>query len=758
MTFQDEIQKVCSQRFVLARLEPARFINDFLSNPSPNIYTMSLPGFVISKVQRSGSDLTKVTTPSSNGQWSFDESTGLLTIYSTSAPNTTDNVFVVFYYLFYATDYDREYPQDVTSGDSRLWQGRITKAPSVSQSVNNIASSFVVTSSTSTLAIANGDHVFESKLTDKDSFANKNADTWIVVNDEIQKTFTGKIVSINLTRDTITINLNDVLNLAINETPFLGDTIDQALATVDEYPDVRGEDRNKPIPMIFGRTNQFETSKGNVFGSTPVYIMSTESKYVGINTDTTIVTADDEQMEFVLCRIPLHTSLSTATPIGFVNPSDVQFEHITELGNSNGLGLRSAADGIRFSGDVTDEIDIGRTFTYTTANGTFNAVVSSVDYLSGPDQTSVGFYSDQKTFPATVIGGSDIRVTAVSFTANPTVMISNLSSKDLSPNATDNDGNDEPSGEWLPLPSTHYTTSVTTQNNSKIVKITFSSNWHTEILQRDRLVNSSSSSFDTSINQKFLPKDLDESYNDMTVHFKIYTDNAISNHSDVLKYIVEGQGLSVDTASFTSAKSAFDADTLFSIPFVDSLGDLKPLKTYLERILISSIGLIYADTDANIVYKLLDAPSAGDTITDNEYLSGSLSVSLSYRDIVNSIVYKNEHEPLKGFYSQYDGSITDKNDVAKHLHTSEKTSFIDHVLADISTDSRYQKLLELRSERFVNYKFSTSAQCLLKNIFDDITISDPSVLGGSGSVNTKITQFTKDDDKVSITVSDLLGL
>lgn len=721
MTFADEIEKVASERFSLVRLEPARQINNIWSSIGGGVFEYEFTE-TVSRILEEGTSLTKTTgIPTVSGTWSQDGDDFTVYVY----PTDSSAVSIMYYYLFYTSDYDRIYPVDVTAGSDICWNGRITQDPSVGQSINNVANSFTLTSTTSAISLANADNEFQKFLTDEDSFANKNARAWVVVNDEIDDIFTGKIVSLNIGIDSIGVNLNDGLNISLNEPAYYGEPVDEAIITLDSYSDSPISSINKPIPLIFGETNQHRISALRGANTILNSFLLTDSSYEAINVDK------EFNLEWVVCRIPDENDIYSYTFGGTSFPESINFD-IIETSAGSRLGIVCDFDG--FAQDSTD-VEIGDTFTYTTASGTYNAVVINVT----PGGT-VEFISDNRT------DTSPMSVTAVSTTTkNPLVRV-------------------EDSGQgYILIPGDQYTTTITSQTNTKLITIDIEANigralsveairlrgvTPTPIIQDVRLQMGSNS----------------------RVKWRIRTDNVLKNHSDVLKNIVENAGYTTDATSFAASKASFDANVAFSIPFIGE-NKINKLNTYIQRILSSTIAAIYIDSDGIVHYDLLSAPSAGDEISDDDYFMGSLQTKLSYRDIATKVSWNNVHsyDSAEGFnlgtskdypinMTLLDPNITSENDDAQFLHETTSTDFIDHVITDITLDSRYLKLLDMRSERFVNYKYTTAAQSLLKDILDDITISDPRVLGGSGSVNTKITAFTKDDDKVTITVSDLLGL
>lgn len=738
MTFQDEIEKVCSERFVLARLEPARFINDFLSNPSANIYTMSLPGFVISKVQRSGSDLFKVTTPSVDGDWSFDESTGLLTIYAIDPPDTTDNVFVVFYYLFYATDYDREYPQDVTSGTNRIWNGRITNNPSVNQDVKNGVTSSIITSSSSSVVLANADFQFQNYLTDKDSVANKNADIWIVVNSQIEKLFSGKIVSISSSSNSITLGVNDSLNVLLNEPAYLGEDTNKIIGNLTEHPNIRESDIGRPIPLIYGRSSSVSVMRGQL-GLRRSFITE-DTPYRGLMTD------DDESTPTItLCRLPNGVSLFTKSIDSSNFPQAVGVREVRRFFGPSSSTQIGVADSSIFWGSIQisghdEEIEVGDTFEYVSGGVTYDAVIARIHFTTGPDETNVGFYSEQNA------ATGNITIDSMDITAYPSIVVYNSG-------ATENydSGFSLTYDSFVLLPNRDYTVSTETLNNSTLYKVTFLTNWQNRagFIQNLRFVSIS------GFESQFYTPDR-QNTRQMEIIYKVHTDDSLSNHSDTVKHIMQSSGVQIESSSFANAKSAFDGDVQFSIPFI---GETKfgNLKTYLESILRSCLSIVYINTAGESEYSLITPVSSGSLITENETID-NISLKLSYRDIKTKIIYNNKHNSYKGLFDRYSVETIIEDKTSKFLHQTESTANIEHVLRDISVSNRHLLRLDLIKNRYAEYTYTTASKDLLIDINDDVTVSDKLVLGGTGSVNSKVTAFTKDNEKVTITVTDLLGL
>jgi len=696
MAFNDEIQKVSSQRFVLARLEPARFINDDLSNPSSNIYTVTLDGFTVSKVQRSGTDLTKVTdTPNSNGEWNFDETTGLLTIYSTSAPDTTNNVFVVFYYLFYATDYDRVYPQDVTSGVTRNWCGRITSSPTANQSIANVIKQGQLTSSQSPLSIANADFDMQRYLTANDSFYNKACVYWVIVNGEIMRSFSAVITSISIQQDSVTFSLNDKFALILSEPPSYGDSVDETYVTPASYPNAPAQSLNRFIPLQLSQTGQHEKAYQSCF----------TTKNEGIITD------DVNYDEVVLCRIPKVASLKTYTPAWNVGAVTYTWRRVyDEFGAT--IGAISVG---RLTAPLNKLLQPGDHFTVTISGTPYDAI----SLTGGGDM-----WLPNATFNG---AGFPIPTSVSGISQNPGLIVEVNGAK------------------YIACPNVHFTTSVTTQSQTKLVEVSVS-NISTMLDVRQAL----DATVSTQSNARYT--------SDMIYRYRVTTDGLGLNHSDVLKQLFDGENIDTDASTFTSAKNALSANLCMQIP---KAGETSPigLVDYAQDIVNSTVGVIYQNDIGEIEYQLTAAPSAGDVIDENITIS-ELSTSLEYRDISTKYILTNDNRDVQTFnptpFADTEEIIEEKK--AQYLHETQNTVTIKHVLEDKDAGGRLDLAINMRKNRFVNYKYKTSSSDLSTNLFDNKTITNGIVAGGSGSVNTKVIEINKGHEETEITVSDLLGL
>lgn len=258
MTYSQVQNNQSTRKFALVRIEPARWVNDLLTSIGGGIYTVTMSGFIVSQIKENGTSLTRVSTVSGAGQYSFNEQTGLLTIYPTSAPSSSNSI-IVFYYLFYTTQRTRstnEDPEDSTTS-IRDWLPRIEQSPSVNQSIENITSGFFEVDSSS-IEIINNENEFNSYLSVYDSFYNKEVKIWFCIEDtdNIQKAFAGFVVALSLRGEKVSLTIQN--NFARITLPaMMGDSRTYNYWNTQDYSTMQPDKNGLPIPFYFGRVSRY---------------------------------------------------------------------------------------------------------------------------------------------------------------------------------------------------------------------------------------------------------------------------------------------------------------------------------------------------------------------------------------------------------------------------------------------------------------------------------------------------------------------
>lgn len=248
------------EKFIYVRLEPARYVNDDLTSIGGGKYTIDLSGFFVSQVLQNSTSLTSVTSTPNSGEYYFNESTGLLTIYPTSTPSSTVSI-IVYYYLFFTSGSFPTYYEDPedTMTPLRNWLQRVTQSPPLENSIKNILAG-VLTINSSSLSIVNSENDLNVYFGINDSWYNKNIKVWTCIDDpeNIQKVFDGTITGVSLDKKTISITIED-LSANLSGPAFMGDAKSETYITFDDYPNIKSDNANKAIPIIFGTVSRYQT-------------------------------------------------------------------------------------------------------------------------------------------------------------------------------------------------------------------------------------------------------------------------------------------------------------------------------------------------------------------------------------------------------------------------------------------------------------------------------------------------------------------
>ena len=246
-----------SQKFILVRIEPARFVNDDLTLDSGTTYTMTFP-FTISKVVEQGAELTEVSSSPSTGEYSFNSTTNVLTVNLNNAVSNS-NAVVIYYYLFYTVEKFRVIgvnPENPTV-NLKEWEPKIISSPKIKQTIKNIINGQLSISS-SVVQIINDNKDFNKYLTVNDSFYNKKIQVWHCLDSvlNIQKIFEGVINSISVTRTIVSLSVNDNLD-ALSRPASMGDT--EIYYNDDDFTKVQPRSIGEPVRYYFGSVSRYDT-------------------------------------------------------------------------------------------------------------------------------------------------------------------------------------------------------------------------------------------------------------------------------------------------------------------------------------------------------------------------------------------------------------------------------------------------------------------------------------------------------------------
>lgn len=361
MTFSTDKEKQSSQKFLLVRLGPARFINDVLSNTAGNEYeaVFTLTVFDPFKLELNGVELTKVSGTPSADEWSYNEATKTVTLNSATAPSSTA-AFVVYYYLYYTVEKFRTIGQDPETPGSLLrdWEPRLLSSPSVNQNIKNILQG-TLSISPSSVSLINDNEDFDQYLSDDDSFYNKEVKMWHVLDEvtSIQKVFEGTITNITSSRRRISIGVTDNLKKLQNPA-LMGD--DEAYFTDGNFTAVQPRYLNAPVKFYFGTVSRYELIPETVTNLADAQQVSQTSLEVLVCTDFTNDLHTSNNREYHAGRVTSNGPQDFTFSPSAVDNTDPNFTRLDT------------------TGAVVATIFIGDTFEIT-GSGTYRVRVLYVD-------------------------------------------------------------------------------------------------------------------------------------------------------------------------------------------------------------------------------------------------------------------------------------------------------------------------------------------------------------------------------------------
>lgn len=261
MTFITEKELQATRKFELVRIMPSRYLNDDLISVGSGKYEYYTT-YPIVAVYELGTALTKVTTVTNPGEYSFNESIGLLTIYPSAVPSNS-NPIVMDYYLFLTGEVYRTWYQDPenTSTTLRDWQPLLEKSPTVTQSIEDLLAG-ILSISSSSISVLNNNFELNEYFTKNDSFYNKEVKIWLCLEDEtnIQKIFEGRVVRVDLDKERAVLSIRD--NLSLLDSPaLLNDNISETYFRLEDYPNLDTNKNGNCRPFITGTCSRYQTLK-----------------------------------------------------------------------------------------------------------------------------------------------------------------------------------------------------------------------------------------------------------------------------------------------------------------------------------------------------------------------------------------------------------------------------------------------------------------------------------------------------------------
>ena len=621
MSIATEKQKAASERFMLVKITPARYIVDDLASIGGSQYQVVFPFSPISSVTRNGIALSKVTTLAGNDQYAFVEATKTLTVQLAAAPSTT-NVVIAFYDLFYTGGVYRYHPEDPESAESannptREWRAQLDKYPGVTQTIKNISEG-ILTFSASSISLVNDANEFEDYLTDNDSFSNKNVEIWQCISSisNVQRVFVGKVKSVSIDNTSVTLSILDPFS-KFKSSAYFADTDDEAIfqRIASSFLNLNPIDNGKPVR--YWTAHSSHTLRVTRTSPFPYLKFEDAPSCVCANADLVNEPALNNNRSYYLCRVgpsglkTLDFGSTGATAAYLLN---ARFYKITG-------GNLYFGDQFLYSGEYYMVFYAGADFSYSGTD--YNLIVACTTALTTPPanlasvtpaECPPGIYHDD----------------ANSYISNPF---------------------------WWGVDYTYGW--ANTRGGNKFIFISLG-------------VNAGSPETNWGID----PIDP----NSGKLRYVVQPADAFT-HGEFISKLCGDAGISVNAASFAQADSDLSANVHISIPNINET-TYRTTAEYIQDVLKSTMGYLTINSDSEAEYHLLAAPSAGDDVDDINALAGSYKSNIDYNDITPTIIANNPHVPVTDGEAQAGRSIDYKS---MYLHEMNVTYELIHSLDSIAT-------------------------------------------------------------------------
>lgn len=373
MTFAAIQQLQASDKFLLVRANPSRWINDDLTVDTGTVYTATFT-YPISEVKENGTALSLVTGSPASGEYSYDEDNNLLTVHLSAAPSAS-NAIVLRYFTFFTTSRVRVVTEDpeVSSDPLREWEPRILKSPSVEQDASNVLDGYLDISSSS-MELINNEQELQQYFGDNDSWFNAPITMWHCLNsvDNIQKIFEGKIIAASLSRKSLVLSMQDKLR-PLKDPALMGDSV--AYFSKADFANVDPNREGLPIPFIFGSASRYKllVDSATSYGG---YKLDPDTLYDATCTNFSTTISTSTNREYGVCRVATAGFLDFSFTPSAINSAPADYQVLT--GTVNEIAKFRIGDTfIDSSSNPHRVLDVGSTTITITKLTVFSGSVSA---------------------------------------------------------------------------------------------------------------------------------------------------------------------------------------------------------------------------------------------------------------------------------------------------------------------------------------------------------------------------------------------
>lgn len=686
-----------SKKFYLLRMNPARSIMNDLTLVSGTTYTHSFISEALSDIKVNGVSYAKVTGTPAASEYSFDESTKLITItlHDTLANIQASGNIVAFYYLFYSDEhgiYANEDPED-SNTTMRFWEPRINEKPSFEETQSDIVDGFLSIGNTS-VTLINDDNDFQRYLTTNDSFSRKQVKIWQCLDDvaSIQKYFLGFSVDIKLSSGVVNISFDNAFS-AFNDNLYSGSSSLASIFNATDYPDVISDSLDNPIYKIYSLSSK--TSDARTVYTQPTSALSGPSFSLGEDC-------------YKLTNISYNRINSTTN-------NRTWAACFASTANSD---LSETAAGV-----VDVSADYG-----LLAGTAFKVTVADSSYYNTGDNVIINSVTGTQRYVLDIFSTTQIILYAPgsSLANGHTMLRPKISVVQIW-------DNDDDTKVYTLRYGRDYTTSTGADG---VYRITFVNNFE---------ANFAGENITTGL------------WADAVIGYRAYNHDDLS-HGTVLQEIVEKVGLVVDAATIATA-NATSIKTNFSVPYFDQTS-FEDANVYLQDLLTSTFGMVYLNGDFEVGYRLFDSISSTDEITEDEIIEGTLSQTIDYKDIITSLKFENAHGsklPGDSYISidtRYSTPVESK--AALYLHETQKQKTINFITQDM--DDAKVRIEKVLTNRRATLEFSTKGVNFDTLLGDCFNISSGDIIGGVSSILVQAMTIRKRADETTLSTIDFYNL
>jgi hypothetical protein len=705
MTFQASAELPASERFMLVRVTPRKFLGVGVDIGGGQ-YTFNIgAGFNVAAVT-----VNEVDEPT----WSY--SSGVLTVTSATNLTLSQNIITIDHDL-YLTATKVRYTDGVSGVPDAEWLPLLASYPSFSQSMRNIAEGVFSLSNTD-IEIISTDRLIQSLLADDSSLSKAPVTVWVCI-DEVttnRRIFDGEVGTVSYSYGKATLQVLDVFN-RLRDTATFG-----AQSHITS-----GQNQNTAIPFVLGKSSPFVVNNGwrhvTAEGNPPARTLHLKEGNDGILIGP-INPTKDTPTSWVLgrCiggvrRINFGTVVGNTYYHAINTPVTVDYTFYDKVANPDYsftepktyyiydtvafIQLQNIND---FTGQIGDYIPnsyIGGTTTDggwicgfgAGLYGSYNLAIAIQRFSYGQNLSDTPVSSSTGSalsLPNGVIPSMGVWVEAgdsLSYNAK-----ASLEALQIVPNLSLRFGT---CSRYLPF--TLFETNDYTLNGQTVKRV-------------DVLVSTSGevNVGGSRLKYRFSPA------SEMT-------------HGNALKFIVQAAGLETNDSTFTQADSDLAANVSLTIPMNGATAFDSYLKA-AQAVTTSTLGVLRLNESRQVEYELIKNPSlltVDATRTTLDMIQGDTRSDVQYQDVLTTVNFENKQ--MVGQPEIDGGGARSSIDFpkARQLHRTEKTKTIEHCLTSIQ--SRKAAIAGYLSSPTVEYSLATASEDLATKIGDVVEITNSAV-------------------------------